>query len=248
MSVATGFRMTHSELQDWILEKLGAPQFTVELTQGDLDTAIRDACRWFTAKRGVYKDFVFQVTPGVTEFDLPDDVDLIVDVIWPEASQGAVQSYAAAMGSWATSDMPGLPAHAVPLPGGGLSAIYQVQQYAEMAQRITGAEPTFTQVRRGRARIQAPDSLSGKAVLRYKAASLDFGDLVARDLDLIYRYALAVAKEKLARVRTRFDSVPSSSGGTGQDGATLQGEAQAEKEALEEEIHQSASPLCILIG
>jgi hypothetical protein len=238
MSVATGFRMTPSELQDWILEKLGAPQFTVELTQGDLDTAIRDACRWFTAKRGVYKDFVFQVTPGVTEFDLPDDVDLIVDVIWP----------AAAMGSRATSDMPGLPAHAVPLPGGGLSAIYQVQQYAEMAQRITGAEPTFTQVRRGRARIQAPDSLSGKAVLRYKAASLDFGDLVARDLDLIYRYALAVAKEKLARVRTRFDSVPSSSGGTGQDGATLQGEAQAEKEALEEEIHQSASPLCILIG
>lgn len=241
-------RMTETELQDWILQSLGAPQFKVELTQGDLDTAIGDAKRWFTANRGVYKDHPFQVREGVTEFDLPDDVDLIVRVIWPEGSQGSAQAYAAAMGSYALPDAPGIPATMLPSPGMGLSAIYQVTQYAEMAQRITGSEPMHTQVSRTRIRTQVPFGVSGTAIVRYKVATVCFADLLARDLDLIYRYALACAKTKLGRVRSRFDQALTSQGGTGQDGATLLEEAAATKEELKEEIHRSASPLGILIG
>jgi hypothetical protein len=72
--------MDAAKIQLWILRYLGAPFLKVELTQEHLDDAIEDARRWFTAKKGQKRIIFFDVVQGVSEYLLPTDVEVIIDV------------------------------------------------------------------------------------------------------------------------------------------------------------------------
>lgn len=249
-------KMDADELCLWILRRLGAPLLKVELTEEHCRDSVSIALRWFAAKKGFIRDYRLQLIPNVTEYVLPDDVDIVTEVVFP-FSDYDITPYASPWAwAWPNENM------MVPFgyggsygqgsqgeTGGYLSSWQQVLQYTDTARRILGADPEWRQ--ENRTLYLLPRKLSPttpKAIVYYTSNTFDLLDLNQRDFDLVRRYALAQAKLDLGRIRSKYDQYPTAQGSTGLDGNTLLGEGQQEIEVLNEEIADSAMPIGFMVG
>jgi hypothetical protein len=254
--VSPSNKIDEDELSRWILRRLGAPLLKVELTEEHLKDVIAMALRWFAAKKGYIRQYFLQLQPDVTEYQLPEDVDVVTEVIFPFSNYD-MSPYASPWAwAWPNENM------MVPFgyggnygagntgeTGGYLSSYQQVLQYTEMARRIIGADPEWRQ--ENRTLFILPRRLSPttpRAIVYYSSNTFNLTELNQRDFDLVRRYAVACAKRDLGRVRSKYDQYPTAQGSTGLDGATLLSEADAEMEVLNEEIGDSAMPIGFITG
>ncbi len=74
--------MNSEELYEWILRRLGAPFWDIELCQQHVRDAVEMAVRWFAAKKGVTKLLFIRVQPNVVEYQLDCEVDRVIDVAY----------------------------------------------------------------------------------------------------------------------------------------------------------------------
>jgi hypothetical protein len=236
--------MNQEQLQQFILRRLGAPQLKVELTQDDLDDAVEEARRWFTAKKGVKRLFNVFVASSITELTLPEDVDTVTDVVFSQTTDD-FNTLIDPLGLLDHS----VPYNLFPTPGtmGLISTYAQSIMYLEMAKRVTGAEMDWRQDGRTLYILPARKS-SGTIIVAYKSITITIEQLDERDHDLVKRYALAQAKQKLGVVRSKYDSYATAQGQTSLDGARLIQEAEAQLQLLEDEIAQSGFPMGLLVG
>jgi hypothetical protein len=199
---------------------------------------------------------------------MPDDCDQVLQVWFP----GVQLDIIAAVNPFAFIDVDQLPVayqSITGVPGGSFyGTLHQILSHAETARRVVGSEPDWDYFKdRNILHVFPRNQRTGTLIARYASTRLnaydaddaennpdklknDFKDsLRYRERDLILRYALAEAKIRLGRVRSKFaDGFPSAGGPKILDGSTLIDEATQEKEALKEEILGLSDPVPFLTG
>lgn len=236
--------LTESELGLWILERLGAPLVVVELTAGSLQHCVESAKRWFSSKKGVMRERDLELLGAQQSYLLPEDVDQVTEVAFPESALDL--SLTLAPGYFLPDQS--IPYHALAAPqSGGLYSSYtQSLQYIETAKRVLGIESDWQYNPETRTLTVFPTpKTTGTARYYYKSSQFTIEQLRERDHDLVKRYALAVAKEILGRIRGKRETL----GATGPvtlDGKDLLDESKEEMEKLNEEIGQAGLPMGFL--
>lgn len=236
------------ELQQWILRRLGAPLLKVELTADHLHDNIEDAKRWFAAKKGWRRFYGFDVVASVSEYPLPKDVDVVLDVVF---AYDPLDLSILAYPYWLPPENNQIPYSVFNVAGGsgGLYSNYtQVMQFIEVAKRTLSAEADWRQ-ENDKLQLFPNPTRSGKAIVEYNSHQINATiELSERDHGLLKRYALAMAKLDLGRIRSKFDNYPTAQGTTTMDGVALLQEAREDVEKLDEEIGESAKPMAFLTG
>jgi hypothetical protein len=187
---------------------------------------------------------VLPVQDGVTDYNLPDDVDTVTDVIFTVAPF----DFSLIFNPFGLlDDQVPYDVFAAPGSAGLYSTLTQVRQYTEMAKRVLGAEPDWNQYNRTLNIFPLPKH-TANVLVEYKTNTFDIQQLNERDHDLVKRYALAWTKKMVGRIRSKYDSFPTAQGSANLDGITLLDEAREEIEKLEEEIFDSAMPIHFIAG
>ena len=236
--------MTDAQLQQWILRRLGAPFWKVELTADHLEDAIEQARRWFSAKKGVKRQMDMTFFSGIPQYKLPDQVDIVLDVSFPVNPMDISLVFSPYI---LQDEKVPYDVFAAPSAAGIYSSYTQTVQYVEMAKRILNAEADWRQDDRNLLIFPVPKN-NGTMIMDYKAHDFTIEQLSERDHDLVKRFALACAKKDLARNRTKYAEFPGAQGMTTLDGQQLFQEADKEFELLEKEIFASAYPMGFRVG
>lgn len=240
-----------AELQQWILRRLGAPLLKVELTAEHLRDNIEDAKRWFAAKKGWKRFWTLNIAQSQNVYDLPLEADVVTDVVF---SYNPLDLSILAFPYWLPPENNQIPYSVFNVAGksGGLYSNYtQMLQSIETAKRVLSAEADWRQENNGdgnKLYLFPNPTRSGLAIVEYTTHLIKPHELTERDHDLLKRYALAMAKLDLGRIRSKFDSYPTAQGTMTMDGAALLEEARTDIEKLEEELANSAMPMGFLVG
>lgn len=242
--------MDAEALYSWILRRLGAPFWDIELCQEHVKDAVEQAIRWFVAKKGVTKLFTIQVQPNVVEYDLDCEVDRVIDVAYEthKLDLSLIFSPFTLLEEKIPYDV-----FASGGSGGLYSSYVQALQYIEMAKRVLSAEFEWYEIKSAN---EAPNKLfiapmppeSRRLIVWAKTNFVQIEYLQERDHDLIKRYALAKAREDLAWVRGKYGEYPSAQGTTTLNWDRMLDAAQTEIEKLEEEIMGAGYPMGFVSG
>jgi len=237
--------MNEEELGKWILRKLGAPFWKVELTCDQLEDCIEDARRWFAAKKGNQRILITALASGQTEYALPDDVELVIEVAddrrmgaWPNLSSAFGWDQVVVGKDWSFDSSKWF-----------VSELVQRMQYLQISERILDAQFEWRQDNRNLL-ILNPYPQSSKIAIIYKSNEVILEQLGERDHDLVKRFALMSAKKVVGRVRSKYPGGMTGAGGQGVelDGQVLLEEARTEEEKLQEEIMQAGYPMHFMMG
>lgn len=241
----------------WLRRKLGCGVTAVELTEEQAEDSFDDAIRWWVGRKGLKKHAVQNLTPGVQEYTMPDDCDMVLEVFFP----GVQLDIIAAVNPYAFIDVDQLPvaySSITGVPGGSFYGTFvQILQHAETARRVVGSEPTWEYRKNENVLWIFPrNQRNGAAIARYASNDLssetcddEFGSkITVRDRDIILKWALADAKETLGRIRSKYGEWPTAGGQRNLDGDTLRTEGLAEKEKLDEEVIGLSDPVPFLTG
>jgi hypothetical protein len=236
------------EIQQWILRRLGAPLLKVELTADHLADNIEDAKRWFAAKKGWRRFYTFDVQANKNEYELPKDVDVVIDVTFAfDPLDLSILAYP----YWLPPENNQIPYSVFNVAGnsGGLYSNYtQTLQFIETAKRVLSTEADWRQENNLLQLFPQP-TRAGKAVVEYTSHTISPAqELSERDHELLKRMALAKAKADLGRIRSKFDQYPTAQGTTQMDGDKLLEESKEEIEKLNEELADSAMPMPFITG
>jgi hypothetical protein len=235
--------MNEEQLRDWILRRLGAPFWQVELTCDHINDAIEDARRWFVAKKGQIKNEKVDIAPSQTEYPLPDYMEVVVDV----ASSHVVSVLTPIADEFGFNQIivgPGYEWHSYKY---FLSDLYQRLQYLEVGKQVLDANLEW-RVEDRTLIILPKKTVGGPIIIFYKTNQVTIEQLGERDHDLVKRFALMRSKEMLGRIRSRYDSYDTATGAKSLDGPALLDEARMEEERLQEEISQSGYPMLFQTG
>lgn len=234
--------MDEEALSKWILRRLGAPQWKVELTQCNLDDAIASAKRWFAAKKGLIKQGLINIVSGQPDYPLPDEVDFVIDVAFETPSQDITTIFSPFL--LMNEEIP-YDVFAAPQSVGLYSSYVQTLQYIETAKRVLGADLDWRQYNRQLYFSPTPQ-YARRVIYMFKTSVFAIDQLPEIDHDLIKRRALAFAKADLGRVRSKYDSYNGAQGSRNLDGDKLLDEAREEMEKLEEDIIQLGMPMMFM--
>lgn len=240
--------MNEAELGQWILRRLGAPVWPVQICDDHVNDAIATAKRWFAAKKGVIGRYVIQAQTGTPDYDLADEVDVVLDVAFLQQRLDLTLVF-----SPFTLLEEKIPYDVFASGGsGGLYSSYvQTLQYIETAKRILSAELEWRQDRGvGYNKLFiAPNPVHAMTmVVDAKVSCFNLQAISERDHDLIKRYALAMAMKDLGFIRSTLSEYPGANGSVTMNGERLLEEANTQIEKLEEEIMGAGYPLGWVTG
>ena len=236
----------------WLKRALGGGVVVLELCEEHFEDAFADAIRWYIGGKGIKRLAAQNLTGGFQQYIMPDDTEEVLEVWFP----GVQLDIIAAVNPYAFIDIDQLPVayqSITGVPGGSFyGTLHQILAHAETARRVVGSEPAWEFFKDTNILHIAPrNQRSGTALVRYISTKLctedptppattpvnDFKRLRFRHRDLILKYALAMVKMRLGRIRSKYtDGLPSAGGTKNLDGETLLGEAQNEVEALDEKL------------
>lgn len=248
---------TKAEALAWAKRRLGCGVTVLEIQNEHVDDAFDDAVRWWISKKGVKRTAATVVASGIQEYTMPDDTDEVLQVWFP----GVQVDIIAAVNPFAFIDIDQLPVayqSITGVPGGSFfGTFHQILAHAETARRVIGAEPAFEYEKvTNTLRIFPKNHASGTVLARYASNVLtsetntdDFcAKISVRDRDIILRYTLAMLKETLGRIRSKYTEWPGAGGAKTMDGDTLLTESQTEREALNEELIGLSDPVPFVVG
>ena len=219
--------------KDFILARLGYPTIRVELTDFQIQTCIEESMSRleYHAPHWMNQYAVFNTSAKVNVYELPPAIINGLTDVWYRrhlfslgATPGSLEYDFAIMFFTNT----------------GLFNNYNVgqymlmQMYLKQINKVLGRGTTWNIV--GGKYLQlfpVPDN-TDEVILEFKG--LDAETALPAYKNWIQRYSLAVAKEILGRVRSKYQNLPGPGGGTRLDGQTLLQEATAEKQLLIEEL------------
>lgn len=236
--------LNREELYEWILRRLGAPFWEVELCQEHVKDAVEMAVRWFAAKKGLSKLFPIQTVSGQVEYDLDCEIDRVLDVAYEthRLDLSLIFSPFTLLEEKIPYDV-----FASGGSGGLYSSYVQALQYIEQAKRILSAEFEWTEI--NDKLFIAPTPVDSRRLIVWaKINFTQIEELEERDHELIKRYALAKAMIDLAWIRGKYGDYPSAQGSTTLNWDRLLDTAQTEIDKLEEEIMGAGYPMSFVTG
>jgi len=245
--VGTEPMLTYPGLRKFVWGMLGAPQVKVELTEEDVTECINMAIDRYLYYLTPDLDYHYFSGPnyGAQEYLLPVEIPkkAIYEVIYQPNSDiftnlsGSGESF--------------LLTYYMQNSGGTfLSDFYVAMSYKETMERTLGIQPSYeflsrpypgpNDMMRDFIRIYPKSTSSVRLAIKYSRMLSEYETDAAI---WIKKYALAWAKEKLGRVRSKYASVPGPTGDMSLDGGTLLQESATEKEALILELISWSEPL-----
>lgn len=236
--------MNKEELKQWILRRLGAPFIDIELTADHLDDCVEQAVRWFCARKGVQKQQLMYTMAGKSDYALPDEIDTVTSVDFSSSPMdiNLVFDPLNVMDGQIPYD-----AFAAPASAGIYSSFTQVIQYNEAAKRVLSVEPDWRQEDRTLYIFPVPRA-NKPMMVYYRTNVFTIEQLREVDHDYLKRYALAVAKEQVGRVRSKYSNTLGAQGGRNLDGERLLAESQRDITELTKAIDLSGYPIGIIRG
>ena len=241
--------LSYPGLRNFVWGMLGAPQVKVELTEQDVTECINMAIDRYLYYLTPDLDYHYFNGPnyGAQEYMLPIEIPkkAIYEVIYQPNSDiftnlsGSGESF--------------LLTYYMQNTGGTfLSDFYVAMSYKETLERTLGIQPSYEFLSRpingmvrDFIRIYPKSTYSVRLAIKYSRMLSEYETDAAI---WIKKYALAWAKEKLGRVRSKYSSVPGPSSELQLDGGTLLQESQTEKEALILELISWSEPLSFSTG
>jgi len=256
--------LSEEGLISWILRYLGAPFVKVELGEDHIRDAIEDARRWFASKKGVRKFVFFDVVQGVSEYVLPHDVEVVLDVAFMGgsaltseqiASAGFGPGYGAVdlMGGLAVTGT-GLSINAYSVGRGSaeigpLSSLTIGIQNVDQFSRVFSSELDWRQDGRVLRLFPTRGYPTGQILLECKLNQVVIEQLPERDHEILKRYAVVGCKKRLGRIRSKYPGgFPGAQNSFDLDGSALLDEARTEEEQLNIEIMETGFPMAFLLG
>jgi hypothetical protein len=236
--------MTREELAPWIMRRLGAPVWKIEVCTDHVLDAVEQAVRWFVAKKGVVKLFSMQMTSSQVEYDLDCEIDRVIDVI--PTTQKMDLSMIFSPFTLLEEKIP-YDVFASGGSGGLYSSYVQALQYIETAKRILSADFEWYQINQ-KLFIAPPPANSRQMIVWAKVNFTQIESLTERDHEMLKRYALAKAMQDLAWIRGKYTDYPSAQGTLSMNWDRLLDWADTELEKLNEEIMDSAGPMGFMTG
>jgi hypothetical protein len=235
--------MNAAQIREWVFRSLGGGFLTVEITEDQLSDALEDSLRWFSAQKGVERRAVIPVTAGRVAYDLPDDCDAVYDVVFslPPFDLTLIFSPFILIDEKVPYDV-----FAAPQSQGLYSTFTQTLQYVEMAKRVIGAESDWRREDNQIVLSPAPRN-AGWIVVEYKSNDFQVERLCEIDHDLVKRFALARAKIRCGRNRSKYDTYAVAGGFVNLDGERLLDEGEKETEELQRLIHSTQMPMRIAV-
>lgn len=254
--------MNLNEFKVWVRRRLGddgACTVSVELTDGQIGQALDDASLWWNSSLGLYREQILSFISGQGEYDLSSvlpGVDKVVS-LWPPRRKWEIDF----------RDLyPGfLDVNVVPYNVGMMfgsaypqTTIAQTLQTIESTERIVSSDLSWdfysenlddgTRVRK--LRVYPSPTYSGTGIYLYRVDPKDIKlkNYSQRDLFLIRDYALALCKEMLGRIRSKYQGLPAAGGDRSLDGEALLAESRDDIAKLEEKILQHDGPIAPVIG
>ncbi len=236
---------SRTELRSWIKRSLGHGVIDVELTDDQLDDAIRSAEEYWMQWIGATKQVLVtkSSSQAIPESDIGDDVDDVVDVYF-EASGDAIGN----MYAWADVEYnPMQPAYGT---GVSLGEIVQYQQYRKDYQRILSSDKDWHWSRETRELTLSPTSVPSGAVVVvvYRSRNMDYTYMKNYEWNLFREYAQAKAMRRLATIRMKFSDKPSAGGGFSMDGDAMWANAEAMELQIEEKMKEIQGPIGFFVG
>ena len=228
-----------------ILSALGHGRVKVELTPKHLTDAYEDAVRWFISRKGFRKGYLTQFVPGQQEYDVPNDCEVVVNVVPPMSGVETWIPYEADM---VMLGIRGIPARDYLPTEYEYSALVQRAQYSEESRRILGYEFDWEwRYDLRKLLVFHKLDIAGKMQVEYISNEVDFMVLPVRCIDLITRRAISEAKTRLGRIRSKYSEWMMAGGPKGMDGDTLLSEARDEMEAQDTEIDGLSYPTPFIV-
>jgi hypothetical protein len=241
---------TREQFKTWILTMLGSPLITIELHDEQLEVAINNAVEEYTkfiAQEQEYMSLDLRYYVQDVGFTLPGNVTGVFTLYDQDInSQSVNMLFSVPNAMWNAGMWPTM------LGGGAMSGgswiNYEVaMQYVELSRRMVGGGFQFEFNPRTQQLKLYPDptreTLQGWLIIgvyTIRPEVQQYGESWCR------RYALAVAKEMLGRVRSKFSGVQLLGGGT-VDTSVLE-EGRSEQVALKEELKGEQMPYSFFMG
>lgn len=233
-------RFTEAQVKEWVCRRLGKGVVAVELTDEQLDDAIRDAKEWWQMWVGQCKSVLFTLT-GEREYPealIASDIDSVVDVVFELTSQSFTDLF-----SWADVEIN--PYTWIYSDGGDgvYSTLVQYLQYRELAKQVTSSDKDWDWDRSKRAVIISPQPDAGSRVLiTYISTQMEMSYMTNYEMRIFRNYALAQAMKTLAPIRMKYASKPSATGEFSMDGDAMWANAEAIENDMEEKARQLQAP------
>lgn len=227
------FKSFNQSVKDFIFARLGYPTVRVELTDFQIQTCIDEGVSKleYHAPHWMNQYAVFNTSANINVYELPQTVINGLTDVWYKrhlfslgATPGSLEYDFAIMFFTNT----------------GLFNNYNVgqyllmQMYLKQINKTLGRGTTWNVINNKYLQIfPVPDS-TDEVILEFKGLDVETAHHAYKNW--IQRYSLAVAKEILGRVRSKYQNLPGPGGGTRLDGTALLQEAAAEKKELIEEL------------
>lgn len=231
-------------LKRWVLRRLGAPIWKIEFTPEHVADAVEEAIRWFAAKKGAYRLGILTIQPGVVEYTLSNEVDIVLDVHFsaPESDLSLIFSPFLILDEKVPYDV-----FAAPQSVGLYSSYVQTLQYIDTAKRVLSAELDWEQ--RGRCLGVSPTPRqTAKAIIEFKSSVFKIETLPERDHYLIRQYALGFAMIDLGMIRGKYQGFPGAQGDMSLNADRLIDTGKEMLEKLNEEIILAGYPMKFSTG
>ena len=233
----------------WIWSMLGYPQVRVELTEEDITDCIRMSLDKYLYYATPDLDYYYFEGPtnNIQEYELPPEIphSAITEVIYQPNSDIFTNLSGSGESFFLTYYMQ---------RSGGtfLADFYIAMSYKETLERTLGIAPSYeflSRIVNGQVkeyiRVYPKSENCLRLGIKYNRMITEYE---TDGTTWVRKYALAWAKEKLGRVRSKFPSVPGPTGELQLDGGTLLQESATEKEALINEIISLGEPLSFTTG
>jgi hypothetical protein len=231
-----------NQISDYILKMLGHPIVGVELEPGQIDQAITTAIEEYLSTGAVERGY-FKLTaqPGINEYDVPEEIGTIVNVVYPMPFQimaGSAQD----MFSFAAYNAPFGPGTGNMLHGAANLGIFY--EYIQNRNRLVGNDITW-RVIDSKLYVYPYPKMGEPIILEYSKNVYGVQDPDRTCISTsnqwgtywLQRMALAQCKNMLGLIRGKYSTV---AGGTGDqqtlNSAEMLSQAKTEIETLREEL------------
>lgn len=231
-------------------EEMGGGIVSVELTDDQFATALRQSKRWFTAKKGFVVYRPVPVIQGLVEYKMKNDVAQVLDVIFE------VPSDVAAFFSLGFFDIIPYGPNTLLSWGSGLtnySGFVQLLQFTEARKRVFSVEPDWSYDQQNSIlhvtlRPGSTQTQTNLMIVQCKLNDFDPKNLNDKDDYIFVQQVKARCKKILGRIRSKYDSLPAAGGPVSMDGQRLIEEADEEMKQLDIEIFASQGPDLPVVG
>lgn len=244
--------MNEAELRQEILGSLGHPIVCIELKPEMLRQVLNETYRWFNAYKGLRARTPLVVSPGTNEYTLPANVLDVIEVYPPKDTSDLSYMFLGGAGDVESIVVNGIGFGGATGFGGGLgqpdrypfSAIEMATSYAEIGNRVlsTDFEWEFFE---GKLVLDNLPSVGGTLVYEYvkRMTNIIEAQDGSRDQHFIVRYAKADAKERIGRIRRKYDSLPGAEDTLSLDGDRMLDDAAIEKTELTDIMKEEGFPM-----